>query len=402
MRTTLFLVIACLSLFSQLPPARATGSQCKSTEALTEFGRWFNPGIVVRVGETKEISAPLNYFAKALRLQLRISGSIGDDSIIVLRDKDFHFLASFGLSDLPAPAPGSPLVIWTGNLPSDQISVEYRGNSSQAAISIDLAIALPPSTTGQRVFSLQRAIPRWAPLYQSTLTQAKLVGDEVGLMVGGSPEEQGSGVWCCSAVMLPGDMALTNWHCGGLPEQAHWTVESCAATVFDFGWDDGNIRRQYSCSEVLISNERLDFALISLTSVIGSGGIIGSPPFAIASDHEITNDEPIFLVHHALCEPKRVSSHCKVRNPLRAGWRSTSPPNPSEFTEFEHDCDTEPGASGAPAFDLDGRLIGLHHAGFNTGPGCVPDRANKAIKLSEIKAFIKNTRPDLTKRLNWE
>ncbi|MBZ9815733.1 serine protease [Mesorhizobium sp. CA7] len=378
--------------------AFAASQQCKSNEALTEFGRWFNPSVTVKPGEIKPVSHPANYVTKALRLQISVAGQLDPSARVIVRDEAYHFLASFAASDLPAEAV-AVRDLWTGNLPASDVTLEFRSPASNATVSVTTAVALPPTTTGERVFSLQGAIANWKFAYKSphtSLTQARLVGDEVGMMVGGNPDNQHS--WCCSAVIVGDNIALTNWHCGGGVDEQHWSSRTCAATIFDFGWDDGAVRRQYSCAKVLLADEGLDFALIALRPVLGGGGVNGASVPASVFSGTIDANEPVFLVHHALCEEKRVSSQCKVVEKQRTGWRATN----GDPSEFSHNCDSETGASGSPVFDLKGRVIGLHHLGFDTGPNCTPDHVNKAIRMDRIKAFIGHSDPVLLQALHWD
>jgi V8-like Glu-specific endopeptidase len=65
-------------------------------------------------------------------------------------------------------------------------------------------------------------------------------------------------------------------------------------------------------------------------------------------------------------------------------------------TEITHRCDTEPGASGAPVFDANGRLIALHHLGFKRNDRCEPlDRVNKAVEIRHILNHVKMTAADI-------
>ncbi len=59
--------------------------------------------------------------------------------------------------------------------------------------------------------------------------------------------------------------------------------------------------------------------------------------------------------------------------------------NPFGFT---HSCDTAGGSSGAPIFDQDHRLIGMHHMGYMLNDDGTCDGENKAIWLKEIFSFI--------------
>ena len=58
-------------------------------------------------------------------------------------------------------------------------------------------------------------------------------------------------------------------------------------------------------------------------------------------------------------------------------------------TDFAHQCDSEGGSSGAPLFDKDGNLVGLHHLGYAEVAGHC-DNMNKAISTKSLLDFLKN------------
>jgi hypothetical protein len=199
---------------------------------------------------------------------------------------------------------------------------------------------------------------------------------------------------------------LTNWHCGGvvgMPEQSYWGNDVCANTLVDLGWDDGVVSRQYHCAEVLVKDRRLDFALIRLRPVVGFGGVVGEPLHAQLALEKVSALTELFIVHHAMCKPKLLSMQCRIVSKAYTNWMDTS-----TQTDFSHDCDTEPGASGAPVFDNDGRIVGLHHLGFTRDDQCNPlDKINKAVQIQEIVRSIKGdelkrAKPNLAVELGLE
>jgi hypothetical protein len=192
-----------------------------------------------------------------------------------------------------------------------------------------------------------------------------------------------------------------------MPEIAYWNSDVCANTIIDLSWDDGVVSRQYSCIDVVVKNKSLDFAILRLRPVVGSGGTVGQPVAAQFSNNQVNQSTNVFVVHHAQCKPKLVSRSCRTGSVSIPAWTdsagnsSTVAPNVNNsFPRFTHDCDTEPGASGAPIFDFNGKVIGLHHAGFARDSQCRPiDFLNKAVKIDTILDYIRPHRPSISSEL---
>jgi hypothetical protein len=224
------------------------------------------------------------------------------------------------------------------------------------------------------------------------------------MLVAGATNTDGrKGSWCCSGVMLSSDVMLTNWHCGGsreldMGDDEYWRSDVCENTIVDLGWVKGALSRQYSCAKVLAHNRRLDIALIRLRPVVGVGGGIGTPVRAKMSESPVASDQDIFVVHHAKCAEKLVSDRCRVRAASYPGWKDDG--GSGAQLDFSHDCNTEQGASGAPVFDLNGKLVGLHHLGVKRGPHCNRlDDVNKAVSIREVHRFLRKKHPDLADQL---
>jgi hypothetical protein len=200
--------------------------------------------------------------------------------------------------------------------------------------------------------------------------------------------------------MIAPDLFLTNWHCGGraaTPSARYFDSEVRANAVVDLGWDDGPVRRQYNVIAVVRANKDLDYAILRVAPTLGSGAAVGpATPVEVSFTPPSTQDQ-VFVVHHARCMTKRVSAGCSVRGTASPWTKPGAPP-----TEFAHDCDTEPGASGAPVFNSSGQMVALHHLGFNAGNACVArDGLNKAIQLSAIAGDIHDNDAALWGHLGW-
>ena len=266
------------------------------------------------------------------------------------------------------------------------------------------AVALPAKTEGNvRYFSVQNENnPTWTDLYSGPPSVAQRIGDAVG-MVYSVKEIVSSGArasWCCSGVMISRDLFLTNWHCGGVSGSGeYWDGITCGNTLVDLSWDGGKASRQFSCETVPVKSETLDYAVLRLKPVIGSGARSEGFGFPRISSAAVTKGG-VQIIHHAKCSPKLLSTNCSVSGLKFRSWLSAKQSDAdSEIPadpEITHTCDTEPGASGAPVFDFSGNLIALHHLGFARDEQCKPtDRVNKAIELRYILSDIRRKRLDI-------
>lgn len=385
--------IALASIAITVPPARPqTPRQCVAGEAVTQFGEWFSPNVTLD-GQTRVVSKLVPQLAKpavGVRLQVSAASPAGQSWSLILRDPQARVLAILTEQDFGDDRPDAQ---WTGRLESAQISVELVGGGPGLRLSFPSGLALPQSSAGQNVFSAQGATPNWKNVYERLELTYRKAAEAVGMMVTGAQTLDPQGIarkssWCCSGAMLTPTIYITNWHCGGqtgMPDANYWDAQVCANTILDLGWHEGpTARRQYACVKVLRQSEALDYTLLRVRPIIGPGGATGrAPPVSIAATPPAAND-PVFMVHHAQCKRKLVSfSGCSIGRTGYPGW--TQAPDAATGPDLTHNCDSEPGASGAPVFDAAGRMIALHHLGFQrAGPQCTGDRMNKAVSLASI------------------
>lgn len=386
-------------------PSWAAG-ECRPPESLTKFGTWFEPDIEVtaafadrRVDATQFVRD-----ATTMRLQLQIQGGTDRRWHLLIRDSAYHVLASFYPEDFIALDGVTTVSRWTGRLPTATARIDLRADpGSDANVAVIGGIAMPAVPTGERQYSTKHDTPDWRDLFdmrdRPPSTVARRAGDAVGMLLGGSYNSTTGQhtTWCCSGVMVSKSLMLTNWHCGGVDgtrAESYWNKDICANTLFDLGWDSGSVSRQYACARIVAMDRALDFALLRVQPVVGTGGGALNAPYATLAIQEpsVHPDQAVFLIHHALCKPKLLSNACRVRARSYPSWI-----DPARTSEFTHDCDTEPGASGAPVFDAaSGRLVGLHHLGFACAS---PDKVNKAIAMSQIMDFLVAHVPDAAAEL---
>jgi S1-C subfamily serine protease len=126
-----------------------------------------------------------------------------------------------------------------------------------------------------------------------------------------------------------------------------------------------------------VDPDRLDYALLELESDAGNDAIVdGFEPRGFVTMEPGVGvpdfDTGIIILQHPLAQPMKVDlgSVTKV-----AG------------TRIWHNAGTTKGSSGAPLFDVQLRLVGLHHAGY--APGEVQLPHNQAVPLALILADLK-------------
>jgi hypothetical protein len=397
--------IAAAQMLPAAAAAQPAAPQCGSGEAVTAFGDWFTPGVTLDVttrSAGKLFPGTPAADTAAVRLQIRVTAPAGQQWSLVLRDPALRVLAILDERDFDGTG---GVTQWTGRLEASQVSAELIGGGPGLRADFVSGTALPRSSQGASVFSIQGDAPNWQDPYQRPEQVYRRAAQAVGMLVTGaqSPDPQGvprKRSWCCSGAMLTPDIYITNWHCGGtgaMPDEAYWNDDVCASTVLDLGWHEGTAaRRQYGCRAVLLQDKRLDFVLLRVRPIIGPGAATGRAlPVSVARALPPAPQDDVFLVHHAQCMTKRVSfAGCRIVSRSHRAW--TDPPTAAAGPDITHRCDTEQGASGAPLFDTSGRMIALHHLGFDGGgPNCASDRVNKATMMSAILDHIRDTRPDL-------
>lgn len=367
-----FRCIAAISLCASVC-ARAQPSQCAADIApLTEFGlaiedgRLFGPGQLFPAGWS-EPNREVRY-VRVLLSPVPPPDSPGAFWHLTIRDATLRPLETFSSSTWSGDSPR-----WTRRLDGGSVLYfDLVADSVKMRIELKRAIVMP-SKARNPYYSVQDEKNKGYKEFDKAPSQFRALGDSVGMVM----SHWGKASWCCSGVAVGQDLFLTNWHCGGIkdamPEAGYWSPQVCANTIIDFSWDGDSTDREFICNQVIGSSAEEDFALLRIRPRRGEDPLRVQP----IRQTPVRDGELVTIVHHAACQPKLVSASCEVAKGEHASWLGSS------RNEFTHRCDTEQGSSGAPVFDGDGKLLGLHHLGFqNVGGSC--DRLNKGIRIKAI------------------
>lgn len=266
---------------------------------------------------------------------------------------------------------------------------------------------MPDQADGRRTYYSTQTPgkERWQELIKAD-TQFRRLGDATGLLMGSFTRQS----WSCTGVMITPDLFLTNWHCGGpagvlseisaanvaFPVGSYWSRSIWQDVLIDLSWDDDPVSRELTVIGVPVKSEALDFAILRIAAVDRLGPI---RPAKIAPAR-VAAKQNIRVVHHPAGRVKQLSWNCTVADAQWAGWRDTA-----VRSEFKHLCDTEAGSSGAPIFNEQNELVGIHHLGFTfDSTKCeYRDHENKAVAISDILDNVRTVAPDVhAEIMKWQ
>ena len=171
------------------------------------------------------------------------------------------------------------------------------------------------------------------------------------------------------------DILLTNWHV------LHFKDVRAAKVTAEFGYDDdgkggGLASTAVPCDVATIrGNADDDWAIITVAEKI----VDTIPIIKLSEAVDPEDNAPAFIVQHPGGERKRIAY---VRNQV------------TSFDErvVHYLSDTQPGSSGSPVLNEDGRLFALHRAGGRPQEvaGKPPLRKNEGIRIPRIRDGLAN------------
>jgi len=218
----------------------------------------------------------------------------------------------------------------------------------------------------------------------------------VGIVRTGGTDYKGdhSEAWTGTCSLVAPNILLTNHHVLNSPQ-----VAAKAEVAFDFEVSAEALasgrntqpapgRSHTLRPEQLFVTSPIDGGLDYTFVWIDAAAAAGAVPLRMErAAFAIEPGEKAFIIHHPNGKPKRVS--------LDDADVVAAPP---DGPLVHYTTDTEPGTSGAPAFDRSGRLIALHHASRPNREGLrvpnepVPEYVNEGIKLAAIALDLESRR----------
>ena len=190
--------------------------------------------------------------------------------------------------------------------------------------------------------------------------------------------EGGRSVSCTGFLVAP-DVIMTNEHCVS-------SDAACASLTAVFGYEaDANGRLgqgpQASCMafDPTWSNPGWDVTAFRIAPPPGDD----FPPLQIAAPTTEPPSGELVVIQHPGAVPKHVSF-------IECSFDTWPVDGREPGSDFSHTCDTAKGSSGAPVFDLDGNLVGVHHFGFQDAPNDFWTE-NRAVRIAPIAEWLAET-----------
>lgn len=170
--------------------------------------------------------------------------------------------------------------------------------------------------------------------------------------------------YLCTAFLVSKDLMLTNNHCVK-------TAAELKSALADFDYLEGKSPTVSSFKELVITDTSLDYSLLRLRTPSSY------TPLQLGADPSDNDD--LVIIEHPAGEVKQASIiDCKVAGQSLPG---VSGPD----SDFGHRCDTLGGSSGSPVM-RGGKVVGLHHLGFDPSSRTI---VNRAVKINRIAADLK-------------
>lgn len=314
-------IAARLLLVAAAPVARRPADACDPPPPVTDLGERYELGALYDPAVDAEGSVYQDVRAgeadiKYIRALVRVRNPPATDWFLTVRDVDRHPMATWTARDFAGSG-----THWTGRIPGSRLTLDFDAVGQASGVTDD----------------------------------TRRLGDHVGFLM----SSDGKVSWACSGVAVGTDLFMTNWHCGaaasaGSRESAYWTAPIRASTIVDMSWDDDETSNEYRVADLVAAEPDLDVAILRMVPLGGS-----APLRPVRINPSLPADNTVSLIHHPEAERKLVSPRCKIVDQGYPNWRAQV-----ANVDFTHKCDTEAGSSGAPVFNDQGDVVGLHHLGF--------------------------------------
>ncbi len=373
----------------------------RAANPVTELGR---VRILGKSLNSTDFPYPIeNSDARYISVRIKLNDPGQCNWYLAVRDTEFKLIQNFTREEFVASDS-----VWTARINGSKVILDLQQCVADSAPPkfIVAEYILMPKETKNPYYSKQGDAPRWKPLYKQD-EQFRRYGDVVGFL----KASWNKTLWSCTGVMIAADLFLTNWHCGSpgfippeaplpsatrlpqFPETGYWNEFIRSSITIDLSWDDDAVSRDFVLTErgVVAQSIELDFAVLEVKPL----NFVGKVRPAQLRDEPL-GKESLWIVHHPLAINKQISN-CEVVNASFQGWRLES-----GAVDFTHRCDTEAGSSGAPVFDARGRVVGLHHRGFDLDPktcDALLPKLNKGVRIDEIIKHIKKNECEVYKRI---
>jgi hypothetical protein len=365
-------------------------ADCTQKQLVTSFGNFDSQSTQInRARPKRPIAEP---GARYLRARIHADSLPTCNWFITIRDQDLIPVQTLGPSDFLDTS-----FSWTVRVTGPLMNVELHDCSSAVvpSFTVDRVIWMPQKIPlGEAAYYSLKvyATPDWKELYKesdigNTHPERVIAGDSVGILISSTDKV----AWSCSGFMLTDSLFITNWHCGSDkdPQDPHttkadkadfWNAETLHNAILNISWDADGIDREFLVSGVEQADDVLDFAILRVRPV----GAKSPVAVGILADWSPGRGTQLYTIHHPLGMQKTYSGSCNLKNASFVNWI-----NPAKQTDFTHDCDTEIGSSGAPLFNQEGEIVGIHHLPYDFDATCRITSENKAVAMSEILKVLK-------------
>jgi hypothetical protein len=348
------------------------------TRLATEFGTHRFWGVNLTTSPVQKIQEDQDI--RSIRVLLKRLPNAAVDWTLTIRDRLGRPLQSLSSRQITDVEP-----FWTERLPTNFLEFYIQTNGQPPVRGVEY-VAL--SNKARRpYYSILRDVPAWKDLFTDNSVPLLLQrrGDSIGMLVAHEGNSvQGTSVWTCTGFIVasePAVLFVTNDHCGGnwVVSDDRWSPSICPNATVDFSWDGDAVSREYVCKELVARSIEYDLAVLRLEAVKRE-----APPPPLPLRNTPLTDETVSIVHHPAGLIKQASVNCPGITEAVGGISTVD-----LSRDFAHRCDTEGGSSGAPVLDSQGRVVGIHHLGFERPEPDKCDYFNKAVHVSKLMELLR-------------